>query len=193
MLFIRRAPAARQAGLFLRTLSTNTKTWPGAPLSFDSAFSANAGDNKSRSMWFLFESKSSKLPMIDAPFERTLPRWQSDVNAQPLRFTEAREAAKSKKDSSMFNIIGKEALAEANKQTSLTFLTKPTAGQEKLQKVIDSLLGEFEETVVASLSKTGALRMMNRNARAPKKANRGRRPCSHVARRSKRLKRHKGW
>ena len=41
--------------------------------------------------------------------------------------------------------------------------------------------------------KNKSIKMMNRNARAPKKANRGRRPCSHVARRSKRMKRHKGW
>jgi hypothetical protein len=44
-----------------------------------------------------------------------------------------------------------------------------------------------------SISAEETIHAMNRNARAPKKANRGRRPCSHVARRSKRMKRHKGW
>jgi hypothetical protein len=142
------------------------------------------GENKDRSLRYLFETKSSDVSTVNSILFRE--------KLQPISTSKQKivNGLSHKKVEIIRTSV--DEMTELNKQSSLNYLGEASPKDQKLQKVVDSLLKDFDANLIDKVSQA-SVEFMNRNARAPKKANRGRRPCSHVARRSKRLKRHKGW
>lgn len=89
----------------------------------------------------------------------------------------------SKDEAGKFNLNASYTFLfhKENQSKSLKFLNKRLNTATEIKQVTEQEI--VEEQIEA----------MNRNARRPKKANKGARPCSHVARRARRIRRHSGW
>ena len=198
-------------------MSTRPRVPPSLSM-FQQGFGTN--DNKSRSYSWLFqEPKVTTATIRLSENERGETVFEGSAlgtSAVPP------EVSSNKKDSTVLpNLSNKQAsydflftearspfgsetaINDVNRTKSTEFLFETESKeQENLRKVLHSLLEDGKAKKLAAEEPMTAedaehveriVQAMNRNARAPKKANRGRRPCSHVARRSKRMKRHKGW
>ena len=177
MMLFRRVAAAARPG-FGASFSTRASF---GPLSLVSQVASNTGENRTRSFKYLFNDRS----LLDASAEKSkVPGGMAKFGAIPKKA----EPTRAETPKAMFDFFSVEELADKNKEVSMKFLGNEKALSEdaNLRKVVNTLLEEFRPD-------EDKLMMGSRNGRAPKKANHGRRPCSHVARRSKRMKRHRGW
>ncbi|KAH9250876.1 hypothetical protein BASA81_011264 [Batrachochytrium salamandrivorans] len=134
---------------------------------------------------------STQAKLSSAPLPATATTASSSNSLASLRqsaLTHNLSVSHSKTSAPIATLLSKEELAKFNLNATYAFLfhKEKRATKSRVQASSANATAEFEE-------EGETIEAMNRNARRPKKANKGARPCSHVARRARRIRRHSGW